>query len=177
MKKIIYSLIVLFALVSCEKEAEKVKPVWDSTATITIRPAKGVKTRTVVGGLAAIEIVEKATSIHYTSHYVDNKYDASAKTFSRAFNADMKDFEIPALKMLAIDVISAEGDYYRDLTNATDFYIVEVDDPNNRIDTLAFVPDEVISSARPLIEEAFNNQNYDEVYRLFDEAFTFLPIE
>ena len=176
MKAFIISLIVLLAFSGCEKN-EKVSPVWDSTATITIRPAKGVKTRSTINGLTAIDIVKKATSTHYTSHYFNNVYHEVPKEIARGFSESMKDFDVPSLKMLAIDVISAEGSYYRDLTYATDFYIVEVDDLNNKIDTLAYVPNDVISKVRPFIEEAFNSQNYDEVYRLFDEAFTFIPLE
>ena len=48
---------------------------------------------------------------------------------------------------------------------------------DNNNDTIAYIPDAVINTARPLIESAFADENYNEVYRLFNEAFTFIPIE
>ena len=177
MKKILFLLLAAsLAFAGCDpKDVPDPKGKLDPNAMITIRPAKGVKLRSAVTGLTALEIVQQATSIHYNSHYFGNTYEETAKDISRAFNEQMKDFDTPALKMLGIDVIAANGEYYRDLTYATDVYIVKVDD-NNHVDTLARIPDEVISSARPLIEAAYNDENYTEVYRLFDEAFTFLPI-
>jgi len=90
---------------------------------------------------------------------------------ARGFNDQQKDFELPALKMLGIDVISADGNYYRDLTYAFDVFIVNTDR-----DTIAYVPNEVINDARIAIEAAFADDNYTEVYDLFNTAFTFLPI-
>ena len=171
MKHLIYSLIVLFAFsfTSCEKDV--VKPVWDTSATITIRPAKGVKTRAFIEDLTAQQIVEDALVITFQSHYFDNKYEEVAKVMSRGFNEQQKDFDLPALKMLGIDIISAEGNYWRDFTNAFDVFIV-----NNDRDTIAYVPNQVINDARIAIEKAFADENYTEMYELFNTAFTFLPI-
>lgn len=172
MKKIVLLLTVIIAMVSCDKADDVKKQTWDPMATITIRPAKGVKVRSTFSGLTAMEIVERGASLHFQSHYFGNVYEETAKELARGFNESMKDYSIPALKMLAIDVISAEGEYYRDLTYATSVFITD-----SNIDTIAYIPDHVISSARVLIEQAFNSGDYDEVYRLFNEAFTFLPIE
>lgn len=83
----------------------------------------------------------------------------------------MKDFDTPALLMLGIDVINAQGKYIRDFTHSKNVVITNIDG-----DTIAYVPDDVINSARLLIEAAYNDENYTEVYRLFNEAFIFLPI-
>ncbi len=79
MKKILFSLIVLLALVSCEKEVEDIKFQIDPNATITIRPAEGVKTRATISGLTSLEVVQQAVSIKYQSHYFDNKYEEVKK--------------------------------------------------------------------------------------------------
>ncbi len=181
MKKLLYLLTIAIAFVACDGNEPNVKKAigkLDPNATITIRPAKGVKQKAPgtaatgqIPGLTALEVVKQATSIHYQSHYFDNRYHEELKDISRGFREDMKDFTTPALKMLGIDVISANGEYYRDLTYSKNVYIVREGG-----DTIARIPDEVINSARPLIEAAYNDSNYTEVYRLFDEAFTFQPL-
>ena len=170
MKKILFLLVGLL-LISCNPEdIPETKGKLDPNAMILIKPAKGV-TRAAINDLTAQQIVEDALLITWQSHYFDNKYEEVAKFISRGFNEQQKDFELPALKMLGIDVISAEGDYYRDLTYAFDVYIVNTDR-----DTIAYVPNEVINDARIAIEAAFADENYTEVYNLFNTAFTFLPI-
>ena len=111
------------------------------------------------------------------TRYFDDADVGELKIAGRGFNElTMKDFNIPALKMLAIDVINPQGQYIRDFTHSQSVYIVKVDN-TNKADTLAIIPDEVINIARPLIESAFAEGDYNEVYRLFNEAFTFIPIE
>lgn len=156
---------------ACEDKVKDIdKGKIDPMATIKIRPADGVKVRS--NGMTALQVVEDAFIIQYQSTYFDNKYYETPKDITRGFNEHQKDFNIPALLMLGIDVISAEGDYYRDLTHAFNFYII-----NETNDTIAYVPDEVINRARPLIEAAYADENYNEVYRLFDEAFVFHIME
>lgn len=176
MRKLLLLLIIPL-LFACEEKKEPFKV--DPDAMITIRPAKGVQLRPTdrmkvkVQGLTALEIVQQARSTRYQSRYFDDMDVGELRNVARGFNEEtMKDFDIPALKMLGIDVINAQGEYIRDFTHATNVFITT---ENN--DTIAFVPDTVISNARPLIEAAYQNRDYEEVYRLFDEAFTFLPIE
>lgn len=174
MKKILF-LLLTFALVfaSCDpKDTPEPKGKLDPNAVITIRPAKGVQLRSTVKGLTALEIVQQAVSMKLQMRYFDDLDNGEYKVAGRGFNEEtMKDFSIPALKMLGIDVINAQGQYIRDLTHAKSVFITDING-----DTIAYVPDEVINTARPLIESAYADENYTEVYRLFDEAFTFLPI-
>lgn len=173
MKTFIFSLMLLLVFSGCEDKVKDVeKGKIDPMATIKIRPANGVKVRSTNKGMTALQVVEEAHTIQFRSNYFDNKYYEEAKELSRGFNDQQKDFEIPALLMLAIDVISAEGIYYRDLTHAFSFCIA-----NEANDTIAYVPDEVINTARPLIEAAFKEGDFNEVYRLFDEAFVFYIME
>lgn len=173
MKKILFLLLAAsLAFAGCDpKDVPDPKGKLDPNAMITIRPAKGVKLRSTVTGLTALEVVQNAVNIKWQSHWSGNNHYETAKDIARTFMDSQRDYEIPALKMLGIDVITSEGEYYKDLTYA---FNVVITDMNN--DTIAYVPDEVINTARPLIESAFNNENYTEVYRLFDEAFTFLPV-
>lgn len=177
MKKILFLLVCLL-LASCDPEKDipeiedSTKGQFDPNAMIIIRPAKGVQLRSTVSNLTALQIVEQAVNIKWQSHYFNNAYFETEKDIARSFNPNQKDYQIPAIKMFGIDVISGEGEYYRDFTYA---FNVVITDTNN--DTIAFVPDSVINIARPIIETAFADSNYTEVYRIFEEAFTFLPIE
>lgn len=179
MKKIILFLIIIgFALVGCKDRNQNIvdKGQMNPNAMILLRPASGVQLRSAIAGLTALQVVEYANSIHFQSHYFDNGFNDVAKDMSRQFDDVQKDYETPALKMYGYDVISPDGIYYRDFTNAFSVYIVNVDN-TNKVDTLAYIPDSVINNTRPLIEQAYNDENYTEVYRLFNEAFTFMPIE
>lgn len=171
MKKIILILTVLIFAFSCEKEPLPNKGKLDPNATIVLRPAKGVQLRSTISGLTALEIVEQAVNIKWQSHYGGNVYYDDVKSIARTFIEAHKDYDNQLLKMWGIDVISQEGEYYRDLTYG---FNVVITDSNN--DTIAYVPDQVIADARILIEAAYNDSNYTEVYRLFNEAFTFIPI-
>lgn len=176
MKKILLLLVGLL-LISCDPEnVPEPKGKLDPNAMIVIKPAKGVQLRSTVSGLTPLEIVEQANSIQFQGHYFGNYYNESPKYMARGFAEFQKDYETPALKMFGTDVITLEGEYLQDFTNAFSTYIVHVDN-TNKVDTLAYIPDAVINSARLLIEQAFKDENYTEVYRLFDEAFTFLPFE
>lgn len=173
MKKILFLLIVSLAFASCDKkDLPEPKGKLNPNAMITIRPAKGVQLRSTATNLTALEIVQNAVNIKWQSHYLSSVYFADAKDIARTFIPQHKDLETPALKMWGTDIISQEGEYYKDFIYG---FNVVITDANN--DTIAHIPDATINDARPLIESAFAEQNYDEVYRLFNEAFTFLPIE
>lgn len=172
MKKILFLLLAVALFVNCDpKDVPEPKGKLDPNAMITIRPAKGVQLRSTVTGLTALEIVEQALAIKFQSHYFGNVYNEDVKDIARSFRDEDKDYEAPALLMPSIDVITVEGEYYRDFTHSFNVFITD-----NQGDTIAYVPDTVINAARPLIETAYENEDYTEVYRLFDEAFTFLPI-
>lgn len=172
MKKTLF-LLLLAILAGCgKKDIPNVKGKLDPNAMITIKPAKGVKLRSTVTGLTALEIVQQARSTKYQSRYFDDMDVGEMRNVARGFNEEtMKDFNTPALKMLGIDVINAQGEYIRDFTHATDVFIT-----TESGDTIAYVPDAIIRNARVNIEAAYADENYNEVYRLFNEAFTFLPI-
>ena len=173
MKKILFLLIASLAFASCDKkDLPEPKGQLAPNAMITIRPAKGVQLRSTVTGLTALEVVEQAVNIKWQSNWFDNRYWEDAKDISRTFIEEHKDYEKPALLMWGTDIITQEGDFYKDFIYG---YNVVITDNNN--DTIAYIPDAVINTARPLIESAFADENYNEVYRLFNEAFTFIPIE
>jgi hypothetical protein len=74
--------------------------------------------------------------------------------------------------MFATDIITQDGVYQREFIYGYDVILTTHDN----VDTVAYVPNSIITEARNNIEAALENENYDEVYRLFNEAFTFIPI-
>lgn len=179
MKHLFYILLAALMLVSCEKEPVTVtKGKLDPNAMITLRYAKGDKQavssmqKAFVYDQTALEIVENAVNIKWTSHWFDNRnYEDEPQTISRGFLEEHKDYETPALLMWGTDIITQWGEFYKDFIYGFDVYITTYGG-----DSIAYVPDSVINNARVHIEAAFNDSNYIEVYRLFNEAFTFLPL-
>ena len=171
MKKILFLLTIALVFASCDKndDPDPAKGKLDPNAMITLRPA--ASTRATVPGLTGLEVVQQALAIKWQSHWFGNTYWDDVKDIGRSFIEEHKDYENKLLKMWGTDVISQEGEYYKDFTYG--FNVVITD---NQGDTIAYVPDEVINAARPLIEAAYEDENYTEVYRLFNEAFTFIPM-
>jgi len=176
MKKTILFLFAIALFASCDRgDTPDNRGQLDPNAMILLRPATGVRTQ--ISGLSALEIVEQGVNIKWQSHYVSNNRHNEPQEMVRSFADVQRNLEIPALKMWGIDIIALLGDdgltpvFLRDFIYGFEVFIT---DANH--DTIARVPNSVINTARPLIRAAWDDRNYNEVYRLFDEAFTFLPI-
>jgi hypothetical protein len=179
MKKIISLLFVFGLLLSCEPIPDVTidKGQLDPNAKIVLRAPKNAsdsssssQNRVIRQGYTGLQVVQEAVNIYWRTHWADNRYYDSEKIIARTFNDVLKDYDKPALLMWGTDIITQDGDFYKDFIYG---YNVVITDINN--DTIAFVPDSVINNARPLIEAAYNDSNYNECYRLFNEAFTFFP--
>lgn len=165
MKKLIIVCFLLL-LASCEKEDNKGK--LNPNALISIRPAANVKSY-----LSAKEIVKQTRNI---SFYNSNVFGGE---LTRGFSENQRDTVNVKLMMWGTDIIDQYGKYTGDFIEGTDF-VFRVDvDLNARppvYDTIAYIPNSVITEARTKIQTAFADSNFVEVYRLFDVAFTFTPI-
>jgi len=137
---------------------------------IFIRPAK-TDTRAQIVGLTPLEIVERAQGLWFTSQYVGNYYFEKPVNAGKGFDPHQRDFEKPALIMYGSDILFSENELVLDFIYATEMFITDINS-----DTIAFVPKHIIDEARIAIKAAFEERNFNEIYRLFDEAFVFLPI-
>lgn len=173
MKKILFLLTIALVFASCDKndDPDPGKGKLEPNAVILIRPAKGVQLKATIPGLTAIEIVEQTVNIKWQSQWFSNVYSEEPKLIARGFAEAQRDLSIPALKMWGTDIITQEGDFMKEFIYGTDYYLTD-----NNNDTIGYVPQSVINNARSLIEAAYNDENYTEVYKLFDEVFTFLPV-
>ena len=176
MKKLVFFLFVIALFASCDRgDTPDDRGQLDPNAMILLRPDASVRSQ--IGGLSALEIVEQGVNIKWQSHYFDNNRHDTPQTIGRSFADAQRDLSIPALKMWGIDIIALIGDdgltpvFMRDFIYGFDVFITD-----NNNDTIAHVPNSVINVARPLIRAAWKDEDFNEVYRLFDEAFTFLPI-
>ena len=178
MKKVIYLFVVGLLMAAC-KGNEPQKKVFDSNAMIVIRgqqtqggsPAQ----RAMIDGLTDLEIVQKAGNIKFTSHWAGSSYYEKASEMARTFGDKDKDFNKPALLMQGVDIIGYDGEknyIYKDFLYGYDVFITDTLN-----DTIAYVPNEVLENARKPIEEAWERGDYDAIYRMFNEAFTFLPVK
>lgn len=168
MKNLLLLLSILFIAFGCEPESPDINiGKLDPNATILIRPAKGVKLRSEdTESLTALEIVHRTWAMIYHNDY------QPGYSIKRGFADVQRDFEIPALKMWGIDIIDEDGNLKPIFIEAYDILLTT----ENFADTIAYIPNSVLRSAEIAIKAAYSAENYTEVYRLFNEAYTFLPI-
>lgn len=169
MKKIIYIVLATIIFASCEKEPTTTKGKLDPNALISIRPAAGVKS----GYLSAKDIVKNTSSL---SFYNLNMY---SNPLARGFAPAQRDTVNVRLMMWGTDIIDQSGKYTGEFIEGKDFVFrknVDLGHYPPIYDTIAYLPNSVITEARGKIITAFADSNFVEVYRLFDVAFTFTPI-
>jgi hypothetical protein len=79
-------------------------------------------------------------------------------------------------------VIADNGSLKTMFIEGRDFLILNIDYENRNEDftyprdTLGYIPNSVMQQAETDIKAAYNAEDYDECYRLFEEAFVFYPV-
>ena len=166
MKKLLF-IIAVILIASCEKEPTS-KGKLDPNALISIRPAAGVKSY-----LSAKEIVKQTRNISFYNPSI------SGTELTRGFSENQRDTVNVKLMMWGTDIIDQYGKYTGEFIEGTDFVFrkaVNMQAIPPVYDTIAYIPNSVITNARNQIKTAYADSNFVEVYRLFDVAFTFTPI-
>ncbi|OJV18115.1 MAG: hypothetical protein BGO30_03980 [Bacteroidetes bacterium 41-46] len=165
MKKLLF-IIAVILIASCEKEPSS-KGKLNPNALISIRPAAGVKSN-----LSAKDIVKNTRNISFYNPAI------SGTVLTRAFAEAQRDTINVRLLMWGTDIIDQSGRYTGDFIEGRDFVFRKSVDMNATppvYDTIAYIPNAIITEARGKIITAFADSNFVEVYRLFDVAFTFTP--
>jgi len=174
MKRLLPIFLISLLFSSCNKKDDPTGFKVDVYATVNIKPAVGF--RSAGEHISALEIVKKATVIHFTT--------SDLQSATRGFDKAQRDTisATPCLKMWGTDIINEQGVYEPIFIEGSNF-VLEVWNGfptipyrQCKIDTIAYIPNSVIQSARISIKAAYNAGNSDEVYRLFNDAFTFVPI-
>jgi hypothetical protein len=185
MKKIILFLLALVVFASCNPEepiAEKIKI--DPLATVDIKPDPkgwGNLRSTNPEHLSPLEIVEKTTVMQYYNPELLISLGSDPESpIERGFDVLQRDLnpDNPKLKMWATDIITEDGEYMAEFIESKDIILLKfdlkvVDAPR---DTIGYIPNATMRTAESAIKNAFNNNDVDAIYQLFNEAFTFRPI-
>lgn len=176
MKKLLYFIAALLLFTACNSDEPTInKGRLDPTAMVKIRgvekSAQNSIQKTQTTGLTPLEVVQQCFQMRFHTQYESNNFMSKPIEMWRGFDAPQYDYETPALLMFGTDIIAQDGSYMKDFIYGHDMYIVD-----NNLDTIACIPDSVLNNARPLIEAAYNDSNFTEVYRLFNEAFIFIPL-
>lgn len=191
MKKILLLLTaVVVIFTACNNDDEPTKPKsrgqLNPNALVTISPAKGVKVRAIGDAdsdtaFSALEVMLRAHSAKYHTQYSGHVLEDREFYTGVGFAPEQKDTANAKLRFWGTQIISANGMLLKGTLYARDIVIVGGDpslgEPrySNSIDTLAYIPNAVLREARAKIEQAYRDSNFTEVYRLFDEALTYIP--
>ena len=172
MKKLLLLLIIpLF--IACEKEVD-LKKEFKSLPTdmISIKPAVSTNSNAQKvkaeenNHLSALEIVKQTTLI-------------TTPPFERSFADEQRDTisEPPRLLMWATDIIMLDGELQTGWIEAVDIVFVRCLDDDCQIrDTIAYIPNSVLRSTEQAIREAYEAQDIEACYDIFDNAYRFTPI-
>lgn len=171
MRNLLYLLLFALLFTACDKdETKEPKDTWNSF--VSINPDASFQLKSLVPGLTPENIVRDAYSMNVKTHWLSNGFQEEPGGFNRGFPDHVKDFDNNILKFYATDIITEDGILLNSFLKAYDVFIL-----NEANDTIAYIPNEVLRAAEPLIEAAFEDGDYNEVYRLFDEAYTYKAID
>lgn len=183
MKKIYLSLFAFaMMLFACDRQVQSF--VLDPDATIKLRPdlsgwqitrsdSDSITAPDTVYSpyLSPIEVVRQAVGISFQNFALFGN-----QSVDRGFHATQRDTisDPPCLLMYGTDIINQHGEITLTFIEGEDCILFRVKD--NERDTIAYIPNNVMRTADSLIKIAYDAQNYEEVYSIFNEAFTFLPV-
>lgn len=94
---------------------------------------------------------------------------------------EMKDYDNNRIKMWGQQIITEKGELKEYFIKAKDVRIIAGNVPgktNPTVDEgiIAYIPNKVMQEGWVKIKKAYNEGNYDEVYRIFQEVYTAIPI-
>lgn len=201
-----FAALAFVACSSDEPEIKKPNGKLDPSAFVRIEAQQGIKSRSKesTDDYSALDIARFGLAMEYRSEWENTekvKEYQRQKTFE---NQRDTIGENPALLMFGTDIIDSEGHFHKNflfardvvifgvrykgqLTTYGDQHCIEEDrDVDQSLayligkqgvkDTIAYIPNAVMREAQVKIEKAFNDSNYTEVYKLFNETFRFRPI-
>lgn len=165
--KLLLAGLLVVIVIACGKTKEP-KRLLDSNAKVSIHVTTADGTR-AKGTYAKDrdELMERVNTILLTHEGQDHSWVYS-------ITEEMKDYPNHIVKMWGDAIIIPETKTInRAFLSARD--VVFTDDRIPR-DTLGYIPNRVLREAEIKIKIAFDAENYDEVYRIFNEAYQAIPI-
>lgn len=196
-KLLILSLLAGFILASCEKDKNRLDPNAKISVTGVHSLTKADPADVPAGGIAGTGITD---SLEFITKYAWDcrMLKPDGLTPSRGFGLMeddyylLRDLENNKLKFWGIDAVSSDGLFLGDLVTTCMNIVITVakwesDGPaimplgftgdGNAVvlDTVAYIPNSVVLEARAKITAAFAAGDFDACYKLFDDAYVFLP--
>ncbi len=174
MRKILCIVMLVWAaLTACKKDDPEPFRL-DPDAKVYVKPSANLIQSKSDAHLTPLEVVKQATSLRF---YNDISFPGVYGTATWVGKDTIS--EIPALLRWGRDIIydqTGYGDFgiQEEFIYGYDMVICSGTHPN--YDTLAYIPNSVVTAAREAILEAFANEDEELVYELFQEAFRFIPI-
>ena len=181
MKKLILLVALATAFVACEKKQQMLDP----NAKISIKPAtKSEKTNVMrikeakfENFLSDLEIVKQADAITMWAYHLNAVWYESTVGFAG------KDTTATAPKILmwGTAIITQKGELLEEFIKGYDMVLVryKVDNPHTTqdFDTIGYIPNSQVRAAETIIRQAWAIEDYNTIYEVFNEMFTFKPID
>ena len=176
MKKLIFILAACGLLLTACKGDEPKQKLLDPNAMILIKEAKvskpqGIKPLYQAPNEQQLPTWEWVVKNAVGMLFYNKEYQSNYMT--RGIADGQRDFENLAIKMFGSDIIAVSGPDKGKLQ--TIFLGAEDCIFLYRNDTVAYIPNDTLRNARIKVEAAYNAGNYDEVYSLFNKAYTAQP--
>lgn len=196
-KLLILSLLAGFVFISCKKDKKSLDPNAKISVTGVRSLTKADAADVPSGGIAGTGITD---SLEFITKYAFDCHMVmpGGLTPSRAFGFIeddyylLRDLENNKLKFWGSDAILSDGSSLGEVvTTYTDMVVVVAKWPdgtaamplgfdmmqhdNVTFDTVAYIPNSVVLEARAKITAAFAAGDFDACYKLFDDAYVFLP--
>ncbi len=175
MKKLLLSLAIFALATSCEDKNQ----VLDPLAKLAINAPEGSKTETNPKYKTPREVIELTTTFVLENF----EYAPDEDYVALGISDQQKDYVNMRILMEGIDVIKddalspviIEGEHFI-LTTRINQETGEVDPTKPISDTLAYVPNAQLRAVEPLIKAAYEAGEYDQMYEMFQNSLTFIPI-
>ena len=187
------------SLASCEKDKKGLDPNAKINVTGVRSLTKADAGDIPAGGIDGTGITD---SLEFITKYAWEccKTASNGLTPRRSFGLDddtyylLRDLENNKLKFWGSDAVSSDGLSLGEVvTDYMDIVVTVAKWPDGTVimplgfrvsaedyekvtfDTVAYIPNSVVLEARAKITAAFNDGDFDTCYKLFDEAYVFLP--
>jgi hypothetical protein len=191
---------MLFVLSSCTNNDDSIFKL-DPSATISLNPApvwKSTKAKMASGYLTPLQVVKQVGDIEFYNYKIYGN-----EAVGRGFSGPQRDTITPKLKMWGTDIIDQEGKYVPDFIEAEDLVLrrylkinIVTKEVTPRImhpitggpmdilntyeretsDTIGYIPNSIMRSAESRIKAAYEAQDNEAVYNIFNDTFVFYPI-
>ena len=98
------------------------------------------------------------------------------KNVLNGISEEMKDYDNNRIKMWGEQIISENGELEEYFIRAKDVRILGKDPKEKDDPIIAYIPNKVMQEGWVKIKKAYDAGNYEEVYRLFQQVYTAIPI-